>query len=175
MVATESQGKQGYRFILRPNCSASWTEVRVFLAIVSSVCLGVAGAFACAGYWPVLPFAGAELLLLGYALWWTRARADAVEVVDIDDARVAVEKGRVEAEQRFRFHRHWTRVSLVKPRVRNYPSRLLIGSHGKHVLLGSFLTESERRRLARDIRSALAGVPLTAEPDYEEMNWSEQS
>ena len=173
MVATQSQGRLGCRFVLKPNCSASWAEVKLFLAIVSSVCLGIASLFAWAGYWPVLPFAGLEIAVLTYALWWTSAQARRTEVVEIDDQSVAVEKGRSEAEQRWRFSRSWARVSLVAPAIRHHPSRLLIGSHGQHVPVGSFLTETERQRLACDLRDALKGVPPTSKPHHEKMNWSE--
>jgi uncharacterized membrane protein len=149
--------------------------VKLFLAIVSSACLGVASLFAWAGFWPVLPFAGLEIGLLTYALWWTSARARQMEVVDVGEQHVAVEKGARHPEQRWSFSRSWARVSLVGPAVKQHPSRLFIGSHGQRVRVGDFLTENERQRLASDIRSALAGVVLTSTPNYEEMNWSEQS
>ena len=173
MVATQSQGRLGCRFILKPNCSASWFQVKVFLAIVSTVCLGVASLFAWFGFWPILPFAGLEIALLTFALWWTSAQARRTEVVDIDERQVAVEKGLSDAERRWSFNRNWARVSLVAPRIRHHPSRLLIGSHGRHVPVGAFLTEPERQRLARDIRSALAGAQLPSKPYYKDLNWSD--
>lgn len=149
----------GWRFVLRPNRSATWAQSKRFLAIVATVCLGVATAFACVGYWPVLPFAGAEIALLTFALWWTSHRTARTEVVDIDSETVEVEKGREEPEQRWSFQRAWARVSLVPARVPQHPSRLLIGSHGRHVNVGGFLTEPERVRLAKDLNRALDGRP----------------
>ena len=115
----------GWRFVLRPNRSATWAQSKRFLAIVATACLGVAGAFASVGYWPVLPFAGAEVALLTFALWWTSHRTARTEVVDIDSETVDVEKGREEPEQRWSFQRAWARVSLVPARVPQHPSRLL--------------------------------------------------
>ena len=173
MVATQSQGRLGCRFVLKPNCSASWTQIKVFLAIISTVCLGIAGIFAWMGFWPILPFAGAEIALLSFALWWTSDRARETEVVHIDGDKVAVEKGRRQPEKRWTFHRRWTRVDLVASRAKHHPSRLLLGSHGKNVAVGAFLTEPERKRLAQDIQRALAGTPLASRPYYEDINWSE--
>jgi len=173
MVATQSQGRLGCRFVLRPNCSASWAEIKVFLAVISTVCLGVAGAFAWVGLWPILPFAGLEIALLAYALCWTSTRARETEVVDISEQQVAVEKGHSEVEASWRFERSWTQVSLVEASVRNYPTRLFIGSHGQRVQLGLFLGEHERQRLARDLRSVLAGVPISSKPYYEDIKWSD--
>ena len=172
MVATESQGRLGYRFILRPNCSASWSDVKRFLAITAMVSLGIASMFAWAGFWPVLPFAGLEVALLAYAMYSTSARARETEVVDIDELQIAVEKGRTRPERCWRFQRSWARVFLVAAPFSHHPSRLYIGSCDRRIALGSFLTESERQELAREIRNALAGEPVKSPAVYEQEHWS---
>ena len=156
MVQRFHHGETGWRFVLRPNRSATWAQSKRFLAIVSCVCLGIATAFASIGFWPILPFAGAEIALLAFALWWTSHRSNCTEVVDIDSTTVDVGKGREAPERRWTFQRAWARVSLVPARIAQHPSRLLIGSHGRHVHVGDFLTEPERMRLAQDLRRAMA-------------------
>ena len=163
MVQRFHHGDDGWRFVLRPNRSATWAQSKRFLIIVASVCLGIALAFTSIGFWPVLPFAGLEIALLTYALWWTSHRSNRTEVVDIDSDTVDIEKGHHAPDHHWTFRRAWARVLLVPARIRQHPSRLLIGSHGQHVHLGGFLTEPERVRLARDLNAALNGA--TSYPD----------
>ena len=59
-----------------------------------SVCLatfGVAGVATALGFWPVLPFAGAEMLLLGWALHSNMQRRFERETIDISDTEVVIE------------------------------------------------------------------------------------
>lgn len=159
MVDRHWRGARDCRFVLRPNCSASWREIKILLAVIGSVCLGVATGFAAIGFWPVLPFAGAEMALLTGALWYSHSNARETEVVEISEDEIAVEKGRDSPEKRWRLQRAWARVTLEPSTARHHPSILFLGSHGKRVALGRFLTETERQRLARELRLVLAGRP----------------
>ena len=78
-----------------------------------------------------------------------------MEVVSVARDTVAVEKDRRRSHQRFELNRAWLQVCLLSPRLRWYPSRLVLRSHGTDVELGGFLNEDERRRLAGELRSAL--------------------
>lgn len=145
-----------WRYVLRPNRSATWAEIKLFFALIAGVSAVIAVAFTFLGFWPVLPFAGAELGLLWLCLWHNASGGRETEVIDIDDSSVAVERGRRSPADHWRFERAWTRIRLEPARVRLHPSRLLLGSHGRAVRLGSFLPEQELKRLERDLRSDLA-------------------
>jgi uncharacterized membrane protein YfcA len=55
------------QFDLAPHCSLSTRGALLFFGSVCLATFGVAGVATFLGYWPVLPFAGAEMLLLGWA------------------------------------------------------------------------------------------------------------
>ena len=57
-----------------------------------TVSLTVAVGFALAGYWPILPFAGLELLALGAALRWSLREGQRRELIRVDEDRVLVRK-----------------------------------------------------------------------------------
>jgi uncharacterized membrane protein len=156
MVSKLEQPPGHWRFVLRPNRSATWLEIKLFFAAIAAVSLTVAIAFSLMGFWPVLPFAGAELAFLWVCLCHSAASSRDTEVIDIDDETVAVERGRNAPERRWQFPRAWARVRLEPSPARLHPSRLLIGSHGRNVRLGRFLTEDELAGLARELRSTLA-------------------
>jgi uncharacterized membrane protein len=58
------------------------------------------------------------------------------------------------------FHPYWVRLRLVNGKQRGWPSRLLLGSHGREVEVGKFLNEEERRALAHRLTELL--LPLQA-------------
>jgi len=122
---------------------------------VAAGSLAVALAFAALGYWPVLPYAGLELALLGYALAAGLRRRHCVQTVDIGPEAITITTRFPGGERASQFSRHWARVTLRDPRGRA-PSRLLIESHGRACEIGAFLTEEERRALGRRL-AALVG------------------
>lgn len=56
------------------------------------------------------------------------------------------------------FPRHWAQVKLHVPVSRLHPSRLTIESHGRRCEVGNFLTEEERRGLARRLAHAIGRI-----------------
>ena len=143
------------RFVLKPNRSLSWTQAKVCFAVISGVCLVVATGFTLLGLWPILPFAGLELAILGYCFYSCARRAEHKEVVTISEQTVAVEAGRHKPEKHWDFPRAWTRVRIQRPSVPWYPSRLILGSHGRGVEIGGFLNEEEKRGLATKLQDSL--------------------
>lgn len=134
------------RIELVPHCSLTPRGAAVFFGGLAAVSFGIAGIFAAQGFWPVLPFAGLEMAVLGWALNASFARRRQAEAITISDEDVVIE--RIEGAERHRFSRHWAQVRLRRPASRLHPSRLLIESHGRALEVGRFLTEEERRGLA---------------------------
>ncbi len=56
------------RIEIRPNCALSVRGAQVFFALACIAPGAIALYLTWRGFWPVLPFAGAELALLGWAL-----------------------------------------------------------------------------------------------------------
>lgn len=155
MVSASRTDTRSYSFVLRPNQSLTWRQTqRVYCGIVV-VCGLIAMGFTAIGMWPVLPFAGAELLALGAGFYVAARRGMLMEVVRVDENAVAVEKGRRDVEEVWTVPRAWVRVKLRRSRNIQHPSQLVLSSHGREVRLGDFLCEEERHSLAADLRQAL--------------------
>ena len=135
-----------YVFELRPNCSLTSRSALLFYLSIVAVCLPIAVVAALAGFWPVLPFAGLELAGIAAALALSLRRGRRRESIRIDERDVTVARSDGDRQELYRFPRPWTRVQL-RVDVPAWPSRLLVGSMGRTVEVGDFLTESERRRL----------------------------
>lgn len=155
MISKTVDPEQGYRIVIRPNRSQTWAQTKWFYASICAASLLVAGAMSMLGFWPVLPFAGAELLALGGCIYAVAKAGEVMEVVSVSGDQVAVEKGRREPQQVWTFQRTWARARLRPPKIAWYPSQLVIGCRGTEVELGRFLTEEERRHLADELERAL--------------------
>ncbi len=109
----------------------------------------------------VMPFAGVEILLLGVAFYMTAYRCTTKEVIIINANTLYIERGRSKVEQQYKFITAWTKVTLRPPEFRNYPSKLMIGSHGKLIEIACDLCEEEKQKLANDLRASLASATQT--------------
>jgi uncharacterized membrane protein len=156
MVESGHDAKTGEKkIVLKPNASLSRRQASALLAVMALVMGSIGGMFASLGAWMVLPFSGAEWLLLVYCLHLGLRNSLLREVITITDALVQVEKGRYRPEQIYRFQRAWVRLNWSRSPIRGRPSRLVLHLHGKEVEVGRFLVESERQALARELRTLL--------------------
>jgi uncharacterized membrane protein len=144
--------------VIAPNCSLSVRGAVLFFLTACAPCFGIAGVLTFLGFWPVLPFAGLEMLLLGAALRISLARRHHRQTIVISEAEVAVQSdiGRIHSE--VVFPRHWAQVKLRRSTSRLHPSRLVIESHGRQCAVGDFLTEEERCGLARKLSGLIGRV-----------------
>jgi uncharacterized membrane protein len=147
-----------HRIEICPHCSLSVRAAALFFGSVCFVSFSIAGVMAWQGFWPVLPFAGLEMLFLAWALRASMQRRHHRQTITVTEADVSVElSDRVHSVQLV-FPRHWAQVKLRRPESRLHPSRLTIESHGRQCELGSFLTEAERRGLAVRLQGLIGRV-----------------
>jgi uncharacterized membrane protein len=144
-------------FDLVPHCSLSTRGALVFFAAVCLGTFGIAGIATFLGFWPVLPFAGAEMLLLGWALKTNMARRHEHEYIDVTENEVVIEF-RHGAPRRIVYPRHWARVKIRRPESPLHRDQLVIESHGRACEVGKFLTEVERRQLAAELKLLIGGM-----------------
>lgn len=146
--AEERPGPAVSRIELVPHCSLSPRGAVALFASLCAASFGVAGFVASQGFWPVLPFAGLEMLLLGWALRASFERRRESHTITVSEREVLVEWRHRAEHSQVVFSRHWTRVKLRRPASRLHPSRLMIESQGRALEVGRFLTEEERHGLA---------------------------
>jgi uncharacterized membrane protein len=144
--------------VIAPNCSLSVRGAVLFFLTACAPCFGIAGVLTFLGFWPVLPFAGLEMLLLGAALRISLARRNHRQTIVISESDVAVQSkiGKIDSE--VVFPRHWAQVKLRRSTSRLHPSRLVIESHGRQCAVGDFLTEEERRGLYGKLNELIGRV-----------------
>lgn len=138
-----------YSLTARRNCSISAAGLFCFFCVIAGVSLGIAGVFAVLGAWPILPFAGLELLALGIAFHYAAGHAGDYEQIEVSGDKVRVERQDRSRIARWEFNRYWVQVVLDE---RGREPRLALRSHGRELEVGRFLSGSRRIQLARQLR-----------------------
>lgn len=116
--------------------------------------LAVGLAFAAAGAWPVLPFAGAEVALLAWACREIERCAGDYERITVAGDTLTVETVTRSVRRQELFNRHWARVLVERPRTFAGP-RVCVRSHGRQLELGRGLPAEERLALAKKLIKSL--------------------
>lgn len=150
------------QIVLAPHVSLSVRGACVFFGLVCLATFGVAGVATMLGFWPVLPFAGAEMLLLGWALHSNMQRRFQRESILISDTEVIIDDAQANP-RRIVFPRHWARVKIRRPKSPLHRCQLVIESHGRVREVGKFLTEEERRTLAAELRRLIGDMNQSPE------------
>ena len=156
-MVTELESHESWRgvWLLRPTRSMTWPEAKRFVLLVTLMCLSIGGAFACVGLWMVMPFCGIEALAVALAFYVVLRDGERCELVCLEGDQLVIETGKRTLEQRHEFNRLWVRVHLSRSSRRHHPTRLFVGSHGRAIELGRFLTDGERETFSRSLINAL--------------------
>ena len=137
---------------IKRNCSISPRDLLCVLAFVACVTFGIAAGFAFAGAWPILPFAGLEILALAGAFYLNGRHAADYERIALSGQKLVVEAsdaGRVACHE---FDPRWLRVA---ERRLGHDCRLLLCSRGSELEIGRHLDAERRASLAQRLRRSL--------------------
>jgi len=127
-------------------------ELRTYALVFGSLgllSLVIAGGFAAAGAWLIIPFAGLEVAALMTAAAVFLRRAGDFERVAVCGDRILVEVRERGLAEQFEFHRGWARVVTGKSGM---PA---LRSHGRTVEIGRYCGEEGRQQLARELQRRL--------------------
>ncbi|MBT5226828.1 MAG: DUF2244 domain-containing protein, partial [Proteobacteria bacterium] len=106
------------------------------------------------GAWPVLPFLGLEVAVLVVVFLMLQRRSTFYDLVEVRGDHVGLRQKSQHGETSRTLNRYWAQIKLSGGR-QWYPSRLLVGSHGKFVEIGAALTEEDRIRTAKELQRVL--------------------
>lgn len=153
MVPMNTAATPELDFTARPNCSLDRRGKLRLLAAAAAVCGVIALGFAAVGAWMVLPFAGLEVALLGWALYFLDRRAGDYERVVLKGDTLRIETCEAGMPACYEFNRHWAQVRV---QAEGSGARVFLRSHGREVEFGRFRSAEEKLALARQIRERAA-------------------
>jgi uncharacterized membrane protein len=143
-----------YKAELAPHCSLPPRGFAVLMLLMAGVSAGVGVVFVLHGAWPVTPFFGLDLLLVYGAFRMSYRQARRREALKLTDESLTVERiDPYGARRHWRFQPFWLRVVLEERDEDT--NRLVLASHGRSLVVGSFLGPAERRAVARGLSDAL--------------------
>ena len=143
-----------FAFHSRPNRSLTTNQQRFVFWGLAAVCFATGSGFALLGYWPILPFAGAEIGLLAWASQVLRSREGDYESLTIEGDVVVLEWRAGARGERREMNRQWTRV-VCNCRTPGGSCHLSLSSHGRETKVGQYLSDEGRLQLAATLRRKL--------------------
>jgi uncharacterized membrane protein len=141
--------------VLAPHRSLPPSGFIAVMAVFGGISVVAGTIFVLRGAWPVMGFFGIDVALVYLAFRINYRSARRQERIRLAEDALTVERIDVRGARRsWRFQPYWLRVTLEeKPDESN---RLIISSHGRSLVLGSFLGAGERRSFAATLQDALA-------------------
>ena len=143
-----------FRLLIRPDCSLSLRGVKVLVLTFALVAALIGAYMLMLGAWLVLPFLGLEIAVVAAVFLILQRRAKFYDLVEAKGDNVCLYQRGRHGETSGKLNRYWTQVRLAAG-GHWYPSRLLVGSHGRYMEIGTALTEEDRIKTAKALQRAL--------------------
>lgn len=151
MSAVLSQSNE-FSIVARRNCSMSPRALLAFFLVTAVLSLLIAMAWAMAGVWWVLPFAGVEIGALGIAFIAFGRRVGDFERIHLDDSRLVVEVCERDRVCRHEFVPAWAKVEARRVGL---GSEVVVRCRDQQVVVGRYLDEGGRELLVRELSARL--------------------
>lgn len=144
-----------YDAVLSPHRSLPPRGFTVLILLMAAVSFMASLFFVLHGAWPVTPFFGVDVLLVYVAFRLNYRSGRLREELKLTEDSLTVDRVNVYGERtRWRFQPYWLRVIFEEKDEDT--NRLVLTSHGRSLVVGSFLGAAERRGVAHALKDALA-------------------
>ena len=124
------------------------------MVVICALAFAAGLGFFLVGAWPIVGFLGLDVLLIYVAFRINYRHGRMSETLILRTSELLVERTNHWGEtQTWRFQPYWLQVMMDDPP--RTTSQLTLRSHGKQLVIGSFLTPQERLEVADALRTAL--------------------
>lgn len=149
--------------VLVPHRSLPPSGFAVVMAVIGGAALLLSVAFFLMGAWPVVGFLGLDIVLVYVAFRLSYRSGRMRERLQLSEEALTVRRIYPSGhENRWRFQPYWLRVEIDDPP--RHDSKLTLASHGRRLVIGAFLTASERFEVAQALRAALVKLRCVPSP-----------
>lgn len=156
MIDIQDRLANGTRLIVQGNQSMSWKANLWLAASLGFIVMGIGIVLASYGMWMVIPFAGAEVLLIVCCLYLTLKRLSHKEVITVDDQAIRLEWGYTHADTMVELPRRWSRLKYNCPDSVFEVGDLRLAAHGRSYALGKCLNRDEKKQLYTELNAAMS-------------------
>ena len=141
--------------VAEPNRSSSWQVNKIVLLAMCCLSGIIALGFAALGAWPVLPFAGLEMLALGSALYYVCWKLRYRHVITIGTQTVRIQKGHYFPKKEWEISTQDVALSVVPEKHPWEGPSISVFSKGEEISLGEFLNRDDSLELLSLLRGKL--------------------
>lgn len=142
-MVSSSRSDASLIIIAKPNHSASWRSNKYVLIALAIPSLGAALGFMSLGAWPILPFAGLELIALTAALYYVNWKLEYRHVITLNEDSVTIDKGHYAPKRHWRFDRDQAALAIT-PELHPWEGpRLAVHNRQETVTVGDFLNRDD--------------------------------
>lgn len=142
---------EDFKVVAKPNNSLSKKGMYVVIGIVTFFSLAIALAFSLMGAWMVLPFAGAEMLLVAAAFYYVQCHANDFESITIVGDELSLAKQHYTQSSKVVLNCYWVQVLLSQNPSGEHV--LSLRSHGKEYEFGHRLMhDKDKVALAQQLK-----------------------
>jgi uncharacterized membrane protein len=143
--------------VLRPNRSLGPRGFVILMLTLGGLSFAAGLAFMAVGAWPVFGFLGLDVLAVYVAFRLNYRAGRRYEALRLTEQRLSLLRVDWRGQrQRQEFQPYWLRVELDEPVTPG--SQIMLASHGRRSIVGSFLSPTERAEFAAALRQALADL-----------------
>ncbi|PLW70287.1 DUF2244 domain-containing protein [Pseudohalioglobus lutimaris] len=154
-MVTSTRSSNQLMIVARPNRSASWRSNLYVLIGLAVPSLGAAIGFTLLGAWPILPFAGLEMLALGAALYYVNWKLQYRQVITVSDDSIRIDKGHYRPRQSYQFARQRTGLTVVPEKHPWDGPELAVHDRQQSVCVGEFLNREDALALLALLRKEI--------------------
>ena len=133
--------------VAEPNRSASWQTNKIVLIMMCALSGTIALGFTLLGAWPILPFAGLEMMALGSALYYVCWKLRYRHVITLEPEVVRIQKGHYYPKKEWEIAVDDVALSIVPEQHPWDAPSIALFSKGEEISLGEFLNRDDALEL----------------------------
>ena len=146
-VVYKQEHKDADMIVAEPDRSASWETNRLVLILMCMVSGTIALGFTLLGAWPILPFAGLEMIALGSALYYVCWKLNYRHVITLEPEVLRIQKGHYFPREEWEIARDDAALSIVPEQHPWDAPSITLFSRGEEIPLGEFLNREDALEL----------------------------
>lgn len=143
----KQQADAGDMIVAEPNRSATWQTNKIVLILMCCLSGTIAVGFAALGAWPVLPFAGLEMLALGSALYYVCWKLRYRHVITVNRETVHIQKGHYYPRQSWQIPVDDISLSVTPEQHPWDGPAISVYTRSEEISLGEFLNREDSLKL----------------------------
>lgn len=140
--------------ILKPNRSASWSEVKLVVGAIGIFVISIALVWSFLGVWIILPFAGFEVGLLALLMYKVNLACHAKQVITVVSGAIIVECGIKSPSFAWRFCKEQTQLTVIEAETSFDRPTMILSDDQLSIKLGDFLNQSDCKIARKTLKQA---------------------